>query len=261
MSSTWRSTWSLTTGGDQDTAVAAVRVRRTTAPRGANDGEGSASESGAHLRHRAMAGYADADRLDGGTLRDWIRRGPVPYVEAVDLGIVLADVLDHVHASGVLHRDVKPSNIGYTNDRQPKLLDFGLALLDQTRDSHHAAQPLTDEETAALLRSGDPEATVTVGERLVGTPLYLAPEALAGGVPQPSFDRWGWRWCYTSNRRAPPVRCRRRGDRADRRKAGGYPTSATTDRPVPSGWPLFCGDALSPSIPRRPENAGACGPD
>ena len=71
--------------------------------------------------------------LDGGTLRDRIRRGPVPYVEAIDLGIVLADVLDRVHASGVLHRDVKPSNIGYTSDRRPKLLDFGLALLDRSR--------------------------------------------------------------------------------------------------------------------------------
>ena len=55
--------------------------------------------------------------LDGGTLRDWIRRGPVPYADVIDLGIVLADVLDRVHASGVLHRDVKPSNIGYTSDR------------------------------------------------------------------------------------------------------------------------------------------------
>ena len=65
--------------------------------------------------------------LDGGTLRDWIRRGPVPCAEAIDLGIVLADVLDSVHASGVLHRDVKPSNIGYTSDRRPKLLDFGVS--------------------------------------------------------------------------------------------------------------------------------------
>ena len=129
--------------------------------------------------------------LDGGTLRDWIRRGPVPYFEAIELGIVLADVLDRVHASGVLHRDVKPSNIGYTSDRRPKLLDFGLALLDQAQDSHAAAEPLSEGATDALVGSVDPEATVTVGERLVGTPLYLAPEALAGSVPQPSFDLWG----------------------------------------------------------------------
>ena len=129
--------------------------------------------------------------LDGGTLRDWIRRGPVPYADVIDLGIVLADVLDRVHASGVLHRDVKPSNIGYTSDRRPKLLDFGLALLDQARRSGRTAEPLSGRATEVLARSADPAATVSVDERLVGTPLYLAPEALAGIKPQPSFDLWG----------------------------------------------------------------------
>ena len=91
--------------------------------------------------------------LDGGTLRDSIRRGPVSYAEAMELGIVLADVLDRVHASGVLHRDVKPSNIGYTTDRRPKLLDFGLALLDQDRDARSGAEPLSGRAAEALLQS------------------------------------------------------------------------------------------------------------
>ena len=196
--------------------------------------------------------------LDGGTLRDWIRRGPVPYAEAIDLGIVLADVLDRVHASGVLHRDVKPSNIGYTSDRRPKLLDFGLALLDQNQDSRHATEPLTDQATAALLRSGDPEATVTVGERLVGTPLYLAPEALAGSMPQPSFDLWGLALVlYEAIAGRHPFAADDVAKVLAAAERAGVPDIRDYRPMCPIGLASFLRDALSPSITRRPESAGA----
>ena len=196
--------------------------------------------------------------LDGGTLRDWIRRGPVPYEEVIDLGIVLADVLDRVHASGVLHRDVKPSNIGYTSDHRPKLLDFGLALLDRGSDSRPGAVPLSGRATEALVRSADPAGTVTLRERLVGTPLYLAPEALAGIMPQPSFDLWGLalvlyeavagRHPFANDDVRTVLAAAERADVPDIRDY----------RPTcPFGLASFLRDALSPSITRRPETAGA----
>ena len=196
--------------------------------------------------------------LDGGTLRDWIRRGPVPYVEAMDLGIVLADVLDHVHASGVLHRDVKPSNIGYTSDRRPKLLDFGLALLDQAQDSRRSAEPLSDWATDALLESMDPGATVTVGERLVGTPLYLAPEALAGSMPQPSFDLWGLALVlYEAIAGCHPFAADDMRTVLAAAERAGVPDIRNYRPTCPLGLASFLRDALSPSIARRPESAGA----
>ncbi|MDE0004289.1 MAG: serine/threonine-protein kinase [Rhodospirillaceae bacterium] len=196
--------------------------------------------------------------LDGGTLRDWIRRGPVPYVDVIDLGIVLADVLDRVHASGVLHRDVKPSNIGYTSDRRPKLLDFGLALLDGSRSTRSGAEPLSGRVTDALLQSDDPAATVTVDERLVGTPLYLAPEALAGSRPQPSFDLWGLALVlYEAIAGHHPFAAKDVGTVLAAAGRAGVPDIRDYRPTCPFGLASFLRNALSPNITRRPESAGA----
>ena len=196
--------------------------------------------------------------LEGGTLRDWIRRGPMPYAEVVDLGIVLADALDSVHASGVLHRDVKPSNIGYTSDRRPKLLDFGLALLDRARDALSTGEPLTGPAVDAVLRAADPAATVTVGERLIGTPLYLAPEALAGSTPQPSFDLWGLALVlYEAVAGRHPFAADDVKTVLDAAQRASVPDIRHYRPACPVGLAAFLRDALSPHITRRPQSAGA----
>ena len=65
--------------------------------------------------------------LCGGTLADRLRDGPLAGPEAVTVTANLAGALAALHAAGYLHGDVKPSNIGFTADGSPKLLDFGLA--------------------------------------------------------------------------------------------------------------------------------------
>lgn len=121
--------------------------------------------------------------LEGGTVLDNLRRGPFSVEETLGLGIVLADVLETLHEAGILHRDVKPSNIGYTLSGEAKLLDLGLAAAFDPLDD--AVSP--SRRAAVAVVRGD---AVASDSRQLGTLRYLAPEALAASAPRPAFDRW-----------------------------------------------------------------------
>ena len=98
--------------------------------------------------------------LAGGTLEDRLRDGPFAPAQAVSVVARLADALAALHEKGCLHGDVKPSNIGFTAEGSPKLLDFGVA---------HAV------DDAAMLG---------------GTLPYLSPEVLAGRPAEEADDVW-----------------------------------------------------------------------
>ena len=64
--------------------------------------------------------------LDGETLEQRLRRGPLPLPELFQVAIAIADAMVAAHREGIIHRDLKPSNVMLTRGG-PKLLDFGIA--------------------------------------------------------------------------------------------------------------------------------------
>ena len=101
--------------------------------------------------------------VDGETLADAIRRGPQSVRRIAEVGLAVAEALDHVHAQGLVHRDVKPANVMVGRGGRTKLTDFGIARLVDA-------------------------AKVTSTGLMVGTASYLAPEQVAGELVGPPAD-------------------------------------------------------------------------
>lgn len=101
--------------------------------------------------------------VDGETLAARIARGPLPPAEAVHIFDQVLGALQALHDRGVLHRDVKPSNILLTPDGRVKVTDFGVASM-----------------------AG--EATLTMTGTFMATPQYAAPEQLRGEASTPATD-------------------------------------------------------------------------
>ena len=75
------------------------------------------------------APYIVTELLNGETLRERLRKGPLRLRESLDLGVDIARGLGAAHDAGVIHRDLKPENVFVTKDGRVKILDFGLAKL------------------------------------------------------------------------------------------------------------------------------------
>ena len=129
------------------------------------------------------------EHLPGGTLADRLAGTPLPIGDRWSWASRWR-LRDHLHGLGMLHRDVKPSNIGYTGDGIPKLMDFGLVRLTSVSvapDDTTSLAVLKDAAAAEAVQRGE---SFGATQPLVGTAAYLSPEAVSLQAPDNSFDLW-----------------------------------------------------------------------
>jgi serine/threonine protein kinase len=136
------------------------------------------ARSAARLTHPGIVTVHDVVEEDG---RPWIvmelvrawsleqavrQSGPLPVIQAAEIGIRVLDAVRHAHAAGILHRDIKPGNVLLTSDRVV-LTDFGIAAIE-----------------------GD--VTITQTGLLMGSPAYVPPERLSGQQLTQAADLWSF---------------------------------------------------------------------
>ena len=118
--------------------------------------------------------YIVTELLEGETLRDRLRRGPMRLRESLEVCAAAAWGLAAAHEKGIVHRDIKPANVFITKDSRVKLLDFGLARLNRS------LAPGADESTA-LLEHTEPGL-------ILGTVGYMSPEQVRGEATDSRTD-------------------------------------------------------------------------
>ena len=117
--------------------------------------------------------------VEGPTLADRIKQGPVPLDEALPIAKQIAEALEAAHEQGVIHRDLKPANIKVREDGTVKVLDFGLAKAFQPDASDQSDSPTM---TVAATQQG----------MVLGTAAYMSPEQAKGKTADRRADIWAF---------------------------------------------------------------------
>ena len=119
--------------------------------------------------------------VEGPTLADRIRSGPIPIDEALKIAKQICDALEYAHERGIVHRDLKPANVKVTNDDAVKVLDFGLA---KAIEGDASSMDITNSPTISRL--------ATQAGILLGTAAYMSPEQAKAKPVDRRADIWAF---------------------------------------------------------------------
>src|SRR5215813_11279613 len=123
--------------------------------------------------------YLVMELVEGPTLAERIKQGPIPLQEALMIARQIADALEAAHEKGITHRDLKPGNIKIKPDGTVKVLDFGLARMGAAAVASSAHSP-----TISL--------AATQAGMIVGTAAYMSPEQARGKPVDKRADIWAF---------------------------------------------------------------------
>ena len=119
--------------------------------------------------------------VDGQTLQERVRRGPIPVEEALEFALQIADAFGAAHDRGIVHRDLKPANVKITPAGQVKVLDFGLAKAVAPETQHVSAS-----QSPTLTGGAASEGVI------LGTAAYMSPEQAKGKATDARSDIWAF---------------------------------------------------------------------
>jgi eukaryotic-like serine/threonine-protein kinase len=133
------------------------------------------------LEESSGTNFLVLELVEGETLADQIKRGPIPVEESLKLALQIAEALEAAHEKGVIHRDLKPANIKVTPEGKVKVLDFGLAkafAAEQSNLNLSNSPTLSDMATQQGI--------------ILGTAAYMSPEQARGKPVDKRTDIWAF---------------------------------------------------------------------
>jgi serine/threonine protein kinase/Tol biopolymer transport system component len=143
------------------------------------------AEAGPHVRALVM------ELVEGETLADRIARGAIPVDEALPIAKQIAEALEAAHEQGIIHRDLKPANIKLRPDGTVKVLDFGLAKLNDP-NARNVPNVSNDPNAPSMSPTITSPALMTGVGVLLGTAAYMSPEQAKGRPADKRSDIWAF---------------------------------------------------------------------